>query len=152
MSSPLRCVVDASVGVKQFIPDPFSEKATQLFAHLVHPQTELFVPDLFYIECANTLWKYVRAGYVAAADVQADLAQLKALPLQVVSTAELMTEAVTIGLNCRISAYDGCYVAQSKQVEAPLLTLDEKLVSACVNSAYEVYSFERFELPSLPQV
>jgi predicted nucleic acid-binding protein len=80
--------VDASVGVKPFIPDPFSEKATQLFAHLVHPQTELFVPDLFYIECANTLWKYVRAGYIAAADVQADLAQLQALPLQVISTAD----------------------------------------------------------------
>jgi hypothetical protein len=38
------------------------------------------------------------------------------------------------------------------QVEAPLLTLDEKLVSACAKSASEVYSFERFELPSSPQV
>ena len=104
------------------------------------------------IECANTLWKYVRAGYIAAADVQADLAQLQALPLQVISTAELMSEAVTMGLDCGISAYDGCYVALSKQVEAPLLTLDEKLVSACAKSVYEVYSFERFELPSSPQV
>ena len=26
MTNPLRCVVDASVGIKQFIPDPLSSK------------------------------------------------------------------------------------------------------------------------------
>ena len=55
MTSPLRCVVDTSVCIKQFIPDPLSPKVNQLFAHLANPQTEIFVPDLFYIKSANTL-------------------------------------------------------------------------------------------------
>lgn len=98
MSAPFRCVVDASVGIKLFIPDPLSSKARELFDRLGYPQTEIFVPDLFYIECANTIWKYVRAGRYAAADAPADLADLKTLPLRAVSTAELMEEAVT--MNC----------------------------------------------------
>ncbi len=87
MTASLRCVVDASVNIKQFIPDPQSERVKQLFAHLANPQTEFHVPDLFYIESANILWKYVRAGLYTATDVPADLAALKALPLRRVSTA-----------------------------------------------------------------
>lgn len=149
MTTPLRCVVDTSVCIKQFIPDPLSPKVVELFAHLVNPQTELFVPDLFYIECANTLWKYVRAGRYTAADVQADLATLKALPLRVISTADLMEDAVTIGLAYGISAYDACYVALSQQVSAMLLTLDQRLVRS-IATAYDVRSFNDFSVPPLP--
>lgn len=49
MTTPIRCVVDTSVCIKQFIPDPLSFKVQQLFAHLAYQQTEIFVPDLFYI-------------------------------------------------------------------------------------------------------
>lgn len=149
MTSPLRCVVDTSVCIKQFIPDPLSSKVVGLFAHLVNPQTEIFVPDLFYIECANTLWKYVRAGRYSAAEVQVDLASLKAFPLRVVSTADLMEDAVSISLTYGISAYDACYVALSQQVNATLLTLDQKLVRA-IASAYDVQSLNDFSVPPIP--
>jgi predicted nucleic acid-binding protein len=147
MINPLRCVVDASVGIKQFLPnDPLMPKVDQLFAHLTNPQTEIFVPDLFYIECGNIIWKYVRARLYDAADVPADLATLKSFPLRVVSTADLMADAVTIALNYNISAYDACYVALSRQVSATLLTLDAKLVRALSTAADDVCSFYDFEL------
>jgi predicted nucleic acid-binding protein len=149
MTTPLRCVVDASVGIKQFIPDPLSSKVDQLFTQLNLPEVELFVPDLFYIECANILWKYVRAKLYAATDVPADLATLKAFPLHVVSTAELMADAVTIGLTYGISAYDGCYVALSQQVTAPLLTLDQRLVNTLATAPYDVRFFADFSIVEL---
>ena len=99
MTDPVRCVVDASVGIKQFIPDRMSSKVVLLFTHLEIPQTEIFVPDLFYIECANIIWKYVRAGLYAGADVPTDLANLRALSLRSVSTAELILDATNIALN-----------------------------------------------------
>jgi hypothetical protein len=49
MTNAFRCVVDASVAIKQFIRDPLSEKTIELFALLVEPETEFLVPDLFYI-------------------------------------------------------------------------------------------------------
>ncbi len=149
MTTPFRCVVDTSVGIKQFIPDPLSPKVNQLFAHLANPQTEFFVPDLFYIECANTLWKYVRAGRYDATEVQADLASLKTLPLRVISTAELIVDAVSIGLAYGISAYDACYVALSQQVSVPLLTADGKLVRALADASYNIYLFNDFPIPPL---
>ncbi len=151
MTTPVKCVVDANVGIKQFIPDPLTSKVNQLFAHLEYPQTEIFVPDLFYIECANILWKYVRAGLYAAADVPADLATLKAFPLRIVSTANLMEDAVSIALTYQISAYDASYVALSQQVGATLLTLDQRLVRALAASSYNICLFNDFEVPPLPE-
>jgi predicted nucleic acid-binding protein len=152
MTTPLRCVVDTSVGIKHFISDPLSPKVNLLFDHLGYPQTEIFVPDLFYIESANTFCKYVRARLYTAAEVRADLATLKALPLRVVSTADLMEEAVNIALAYGISAYDASYVALSQQVDPTLLTLDEKLVRAVATVSYDVRSFHDFTIPPLPSV
>jgi predicted nucleic acid-binding protein len=152
MTTSLRCVLDTSVGIKHFISDPLSPKVNLLFDHLGDPQTEIFVPDFFYIESANTLCKYVRARLYTAAEVRADLATLKALPLRIVSTADLMEEAVNIALACGISAYDASYVALSQQVGATLLTLDEKLVRAVAGAAYDVRSFNDFTIPPLPSM
>jgi predicted nucleic acid-binding protein len=150
MTTPFRCVVDASVGIKQFVPDPLTPKVNQLFAHLANPQNQFFVPDLFYIECANILWKYVRAGLYAAGDVPADLVSLKTFPLRVVSMADLMGDAVSIALAYKISAYDASYVALSHQVAAALLTLDQRLVRALGATSYDVCLFNDFEIPPLP--
>lgn len=150
MISPLKCVVDASVCLKQYIPDPLSSKAVLLFAHLANPQNQIFVPDLFYIETANALWKYIRARQLTPAKVQTDLATLKTLPLSVVSTAELRSEAVNIGLTYSITAYDGSYVALSQRIQAPLLTLDQKLVKSLAIAPYDVRSFADFSIPPLP--
>ena len=152
MTTHLRCVIDTSVCIKYFIADPLTAKVNQLFSHFANPQTEIFVPDLFYIECANVLWKYVRARMYTAGEVQTDLATLKSFPLRVVSTADLMADAVSIALNFGISAYDASYVALSQQIGAILLTLDAKLVRALSNSSYNVLSFNDFEVPPLHSI
>lgn len=150
MTIPLKCVVDTSVCIKNFISDSLTPKVNQLFDHLDNPDTEIFVPDLFYIECANVFWKYVRAGMYTAAEVRVDLATLKSFPLRVVSTADLMEDAVSIAVTHGISAYDASYVALSQQVNTILLTLDQRLVRTLANSSYNVQSFNDFEVPLLP--
>ncbi|MBD2579905.1 type II toxin-antitoxin system VapC family toxin [Oscillatoria sp. FACHB-1406] len=150
MTASLRCVLDTNICIKLFIDDPLTPKVDLLFDHLNNPSTEFFVPDLFYIECANTLWKYVRANLYTAARVREDLNDLKALRLQVTPTKHLMTEAVQIGLDYGITAYDGCYVALSERVNAPLLTLDERLVNSLKSSRFNVVSFTTFLVPPLP--
>jgi predicted nucleic acid-binding protein len=87
-----------------------------------------------------------------AAEVQADLATLKNLQLQVVSNADLMEDAVNIALNYNISAYDAAYVALSQQTKTTLLTLDKKLVNCLANSSYSICLFNEFTIPPLPSV
>lgn len=69
---------------------------------------------------------------------------MKDLRLIVTSMADLMENAVTIALQYNISAYDASYVALSKQVNAPLLTLDKRLVRTLLNSQYQVINFHDF--------
>lgn len=152
MTNTLRCVLDVSVCIKQFIPDPLSPKVDQLLTHAAYPDNQFFVPDLFYIESANVLWKYVRAGIYPSEQVSADLNTIKSLQLQVVSTADLMDDAVNIALNYNISAYDASYVALSQQTGSNLLTLDKKLVKALATSSYNICSFNEFAIPPLPTV
>lgn len=150
MTTQIKCVVDASVCIKQFLPDPLSAKAQQLFANLANPQNEIYIPDLFYIESANALWRYVRAGQLTTTQVQANLASLKALSLRVVSTADLMEEAVNIAIAYGISAYDASYVALAHRVSSPLLTLDQRLLNALATAFYDVRLFTDFSIPPLP--
>ena len=150
MTASLRCVLDTNICIKQFIADLLTPIVNQLFDHLNDPSAEFFVPDLFYIECANALCKYVKAKLNTAEQVQAGITDLKALRFQVFSTKDLLADAVQIGLDYGITAYDGCYVVLSKQVSAPLLTLDERLVNSLASSSFDVRLFTNFLLPALP--
>lgn len=147
MTFPQRCVIDTNICIKQFIIDPLTPKVNELFDRLEEPSVEFFVPDLFYIECANVLWKYVRANLYTAEQVQEDLSDLMALRLHITSTKNLMAKAVEIGLEYGITAYDGCYVALSEQVIAPLLTLDERLVNSLKGSKFDVQLFTNIVTP-----
>ena len=123
------CVVDASVGIKLFLVEPLSDRADVLFSHLVCiPPARFFVPDLFFIECTNILWKYTgRYGYPAEL-AQQDAADLVRLPLQIASTADLAEAALALAVAHGITAYDAAYVALAQQLSLPLVTADEALV------------------------
>ena len=148
MSSPVHCVVDASVAIKLFIQQDQSEQAKALFAQLsTDPRTELYVPDLFYVECANGLWQYVRRANYPAAEAKASLVRLQALSLQRVAIAELINEALEREIAHHISAYDACYVELSNRLQAPLITADHKLIRALAGTDYQVRNLTMF-LPS----
>jgi predicted nucleic acid-binding protein len=123
------CVVDASVGIKLFLVEPLADRADTLFTSLtVTPPGRLYVPDLFYVECTNILWKYVRRfGYSPEAARQ-DVADLVRLSLQVASTADLAEAALALALDHGMTAYDAAYVALAQKLSLPLVTADEALV------------------------
>lgn len=126
--SPFRYVVDASVGIKLFVDEEFSEHAHALFTYLAaDPPAELFVPDLFYIECTNVLLKYTRRFGRSLEDSQIDLIDLWRLALKPTSTVDLMENALLLASELNLSAYDACYAVLAKQLDIPLLTADQPL-------------------------
>jgi predicted nucleic acid-binding protein len=134
---PLRYVVDASVGIKLFVDEEFSEQAHALFSHLAaDPPAELYVPDLFYIECANILLKYVRRFGRPLEDSQADLADLNLLALKPTSTADLMEDALLFADKAKLTAYDACYAVLAQKLDIPLVTADKPLARAVTTSIF----------------
>ena len=121
-------VVDASVGIKLFVDEELSEQAHVLFSYLAaDPPAELYVPDLFYIECSNILLKYTRRFGRSLEDAQADLIDLGRLALKNTSTTELMEKSLVLASRLNLSAYDACYAVLAQQLEIPLITADQAL-------------------------
>lgn len=141
MSNPTRCVVDASVAIKLFIEQEGSPQAAALFDQLsTQPGTEFYVPALFFAECANVLWQYVRRASYPPDQAKASLAQLRALSLQTVAIQEIVSEALEVAIAHNISAYDACYVELSERLQLPLVTADQKLIRALAGTAYQLQS------------
>ena len=138
-SSSFDCVVDASVGIKLFLAEPFSDRADALFDHLADAlPARLYVPDLFFIECANILWKYVRRfGYPLDA-AQQGVADLVRLPLQAVSTAALAESALSLAAAHDITADDASYAALAALLSLPMVTADEDLARKLVGAGLDV--------------
>jgi predicted nucleic acid-binding protein len=127
----LRCVMDASVGIKLFIEEEFSDKVQRLFAKLTEdPQAEIHVPDLFYIECANILLKYTRRFDRPLKDSIADIKDLGKLALKTTSTMELIEDALQLASEKKLTAYDACYAVLAQKLRLPLITADAPLAKA----------------------
>ena len=127
----LRCVLDASVGIKLFVEEEFSDKVQRLFSKLAEdPQAEIHVPDLFYIECANILLKYTRRYKRPLEDSLKDIKDLSDLALKSTSTSELIEEALDLAHEKNLTAYDACYAVLARRLALPLVTADAPLASA----------------------
>ncbi len=138
----LRCVLDASVGIKLFIEEEFSDKVERLFSKLAEdPQAEIHVPDLFYIECANILLKYTRRHSRPLEDSLKDIADLNDLALKSTSTSELIEEALELAHEKNLTAYDACYAVLARRLALPLVTADAPLARA-VDWAVWIGDFE----------
>ena len=151
MATPVSCVVDASVGIKLVINEGLSAEAHALFAHLAQdPAARFFVPELFYLECANILWKHTQRSGYPLADAQLNLSTLSALALQRFSILSLPADSLTIAANHAITVYDACYVATAKHFGVPLVTADTKLVTKMTGSPFTVLFLGSLTIPTPP--
>jgi predicted nucleic acid-binding protein len=133
------CVVDASVGIKLFLDEPLSDRADALFGHLADDLPVRFhVPDLFFIECANILWKYARYHGYPLENARQDVADLCDLGLRAVPIPELVEEALQIALDRSVTAYDASYVALARKLPLPLVTADEPLARRLAGTEFDV--------------
>src|SRR5579859_1089200 len=151
MTAAIACVVDASVGIKLFLAEELSDRADALFAHLAaDPPGQYSVPDLFYIECANILWKHTRRSGYPTDKARKALTDLGGLALKRFPTANLAAQALDIAVQKAVTAYDACYVALALDLSVPFVTADEKLARSLSDANYQVYWLGDFPIPPVP--
>lgn len=117
-------VVDASVGIKWVANETHTDLARSLAT------CRLLAPELFPIECANILWKKVRVRDLTRRDALSNLDLLRLAPVAIVSTRELMPQALELALELQHPVYDCVYLALAIRQGAPLVTADQRLVTA----------------------
>jgi len=126
-------VIDASVAAKWFLPpsgEPRSAEARRLLSAYADGRVRFAVPDLFWAECANILWKAVRQGRWTLRDAEASITLLMQRPFPTTSAREVLEETFSIAITFDRSVYDSLYVALAVRLKADLVTADERLASA----------------------
>lgn len=143
------CVVDASVGIQLFVHEQGTDLVETVFAGLAEdPPIRLYVPDFFYVECANILWKYVRRFNYTADKARSDLSDLIQLNLAAVDTENLLVAAFDLAVEHDLTVYDACYVALANLLELPLLTADKRLVNKMNGRGHDIRFLGDLEHPS----
>ena len=126
-------VVDASVAAKWFLPaegETLREEALDLLHRYASGQIRFIVPDLFWAEFANILWKAVRQGRCSKDAADAAITAMKGRNLTTVPSLELLEAAFAIANAFQRTVYDSLYVALAISSRAQLLTADERLAQA----------------------
>ena len=121
----MKWVVDAGVAAKWLAPEAESAQAEALL------DSELLAPNLIFPELANILWKKHSHGEMDAATANAAARWLMQVPLQVVESIALMTDALALAVRLKHPAYDCFYLALARQAGCPLVTADKRLIERC---------------------
>jgi predicted nucleic acid-binding protein len=132
MPGPRSLVIDASVAVKWFLPEPDAERAVAL----LRAGHRLIAPDLLWIEVASVLWKVARRGALSADEAQRMLADAAAFPVETIESAPLLADALRIATATGRTVYDSLYVALAAREGAVMVTADERLVNALAGTGW----------------
>ena len=126
-------VVDASVAAKWCLPggeEPLQEAALLLLRRYVRGEIRFVVPDLFWAELGNLLWKAVRQGRCAKGTAEMALRSLQDRKLPTISSFDLLDLAFGIAVAFDRTVYDSLYVALAVESRAQLITADQRLANA----------------------
>ena len=91
---------------------------------------EFVVPDLFWAEFGNVLWKCVRTGRISQKSATDALTDILDYGLPTISARELADEALAVAISTGRTVYEAIYVALAVQRDANFITADERLVNA----------------------
>ncbi len=126
-------VVDASVAAKWLLPpadEPFADRAHHLLVRYANQEIQIVVPDLFWAEIGNVLWKAARSGRCSAAEATTALQSVKAQNFPTVPSTSFLDSAFEIACSSGRTLYDSLYIALAEVSQAEFLTADEKLANA----------------------
>ena len=126
----MQYVIDASVVVKWFLPEPYSDKADILLKTFRVQRLELTAPDLIVPEVGNALWKRsTLTEELSASQAEQSYRYFLELQIPLQSSSALAEEALKLAAQERHPIYDALYIALAARRGCQLITADEKLMN-----------------------
>jgi predicted nucleic acid-binding protein len=128
-----KLVLDASVAIKWAMPsarEPFTNESLRLLRRYVDGEVDFIVPDVFWAEVGNVLWKGTRQRRWSQDEAEAVAADMQARAFTTVPSLILLPEALRIAFAHDRAVYDCLYVALAVQSKSDLITADERMANA----------------------
>ena len=125
-------VLDARVAAKWVlrVGEPLAAEALQLFKSYKAGEIDFLVPDLFFAEFANILWKAQLRDRCDAALVDSAVREMISLGIPAFSSFSLIEAAIQIARAYRRPVYDCIYVALAVETRSEMVTADELLANS----------------------
>lgn len=128
-----RWVVDASVAMKWCLPsqeEQFVPQAEKLLDSYDRAKSQFLVPDLFWLELANALWKAVWREKIDQPWAQKAYSRVSDLDIPTAATFGFVPEALQFAARYQRTVYDSIYVVLASHAGAELITADERLANS----------------------
>ena len=126
-------VIDASVALKWCLPgkeETFATQAEKLLTDYRNNEANFIVPDLFWLEVGNALWKAVWRGMLFPNQAEKGYSEMEDLAIPTIPSVDLVPQALQLAIADRRSVYDSVYVVLALRTGADLITADERLANA----------------------
>jgi predicted nucleic acid-binding protein len=126
-------VLDASVALKWAIPsaqETLTTESLQLLQRYVAGEINFIVPDVFWAEIGNVMWKGVRQRRWPQTVAENAASAIRKRDFFTVSSLVLLPEALRIAFAHDRSVYDCLYIALAIQFKTEMITADERLANA----------------------
>ncbi|MBZ0273333.1 type II toxin-antitoxin system VapC family toxin [bacterium] len=133
-------VIDASVAVKIFQQEDHSDNARRLIDLVKTQAHPVYVPDVFFAECANVFRTWIRLKHMSPEKAGVCLGVLAELPLERLPSETILASALSIAVRFDLTAYDAIYVALARNTRSALVTADKAILRNVRGPDYEVVS------------
>ena len=144
-------VVDASVAVKWYLRDEeHLWEADLLLDHQEEELIELVAPRQIRVEVASSFRRAALRGRIRVSEVDGLIVDWLETHLTLIDNEPLLLEATRLWLRHGCTLFDGLYIACAAQIQAPLVTADERLLRTIGNRPDLLVSLASY--PALPMV
>jgi predicted nucleic acid-binding protein len=126
-------VLDASVAAKWFLPpahETLVPEAQRVLCDYADGNLRLLVPDLFWPEFGNIMWKATRQGRISQKSAEDAISAMEQRNIPTSSGLPLLRDAYLMATAFERTVYDSLYVTLAVMSDAPLITADERLANA----------------------
>ena len=110
--------------------ETLTAESLQLLKRYTDGEINFIVPDVFWAEVGNVLWKGVRQRRWPQAVAEGAASDMRNRNFFTVSSLELLADALEIAFVHDRSVYDCLYVALAIQFKIEMITADERLANA----------------------
>ena len=139
----MRLVIDASVAVKWFVEEEFSE----LVDRLLESGHELLAPRLMASEVSNALSRKARRGELERDRAAALTATIPRMVVKWADDERICPDAVRLSMAVELPLYDCVYLALAQQTGGILVTADNRFLNAVARTEHreDMLSLQAFE-------
>ena len=127
-------VIDTSAGIEIVL----ERSKSSVFNQKILSARKVITSNLYKIEAANVIWKYVKANLLEKNKANKTLELTQGLVDEFIDISENNEEAMNESIRTGHSTYDLLYFTLARRYGASLMTLDAKLKELAENSGIDV--------------